>query len=255
MTLRVPGHVRRRVRAAKSCSTRKRRTSCCTVRSPPRALLWAKVARAGRGLAVARRRVQPGRLRRRRASPRGRLAVPPRAHPLARLEALFCTGCVVLVYQLCLRWFGRERLDGLMTTVQVVMAVRVAAADRAAAHRPLRIESHFSRILVDRPPAARVVCRPRRSARRPGRRRRVGPRLHRGCGHAAVLAGLRQARARYYRKGLQTLGEARRSAGPGGPAAGSSASSSGPPCAGGCASPSPAPRSCSPPLISSAIAR
>jgi hypothetical protein len=32
------------------------------------------------------------------------------------LEAVFCTGSVVLSYQLCLRWFGRERLEGLMTT-------------------------------------------------------------------------------------------------------------------------------------------
>lgn len=39
------------------------------------------------------------------------------------LEALFCTGCVVLAYQLCLRWFGRERLEGLMTTAQVFVAV------------------------------------------------------------------------------------------------------------------------------------
>jgi len=39
------------------------------------------------------------------------------------LEALFCTGCVVLTYQLCLRWFGRERLEGLMTTAQVFVAV------------------------------------------------------------------------------------------------------------------------------------
>ena len=39
------------------------------------------------------------------------------------LEALFCTGCVVLVYQLCLRWFGRERLEGLMTTAQVLVSV------------------------------------------------------------------------------------------------------------------------------------
>jgi len=38
-------------------------------------------------------------------------------------EALFCTGCIVMVYQLCLRWFGRERLDGLMTTAQVATAV------------------------------------------------------------------------------------------------------------------------------------
>jgi hypothetical protein len=39
------------------------------------------------------------------------------------LEALFCTGCVVLVYQLCLRWFGRERLEGVMTAAQVLVSV------------------------------------------------------------------------------------------------------------------------------------
>lgn len=39
------------------------------------------------------------------------------------LEALFVTGCIVLTYQLCLRWFGRERLDNLMTTVQVFAAI------------------------------------------------------------------------------------------------------------------------------------
>jgi len=39
------------------------------------------------------------------------------------LEALFCAGCIVMVYQLCLRWFGRERLDALMTTVQVCVAI------------------------------------------------------------------------------------------------------------------------------------
>jgi len=41
------------------------------------------------------------------------------------LEALFCAGSVVLIYQLCLRWFGRERLDGLMTTAQVLMTIGV----------------------------------------------------------------------------------------------------------------------------------
>lgn len=39
------------------------------------------------------------------------------------LEALFCTGCVVLIYQLCLRWFGRERMEGLMTTAQVFVSI------------------------------------------------------------------------------------------------------------------------------------
>jgi len=39
------------------------------------------------------------------------------------LEAIFCASCVVLLYQLCLRWFGRERLEGLMTMSQVVVSV------------------------------------------------------------------------------------------------------------------------------------
>ena len=50
----------------------------------------------------------------------------PIAHAMSTvLEALFCTGGVVVVYQLCLRWFGRERLDGLMTTAQVIFAIAV----------------------------------------------------------------------------------------------------------------------------------
>lgn len=48
----------------------------------------------------------------------------PLAHGLSiALETLFCTSCVVLVYELCLRWFGRERLDALLTTTQVIVAV------------------------------------------------------------------------------------------------------------------------------------
>jgi hypothetical protein len=48
----------------------------------------------------------------------------PFAHALSTtLEALFCTGTVVLGYQLCLSWFGRERLEGLMTTMQVIVSV------------------------------------------------------------------------------------------------------------------------------------
>jgi len=44
------------------------------------------------------------------------------------LEALFCTGCVVLTYQLCLRWFGRERLDSFMTMTQVIVAIALVFA-------------------------------------------------------------------------------------------------------------------------------
>jgi ABC-2 type transport system permease protein len=48
----------------------------------------------------------------------------PVVHALSTvLEALFCCGCVVLTYQLCLRWFGRERLEGLMTAAQVVVSI------------------------------------------------------------------------------------------------------------------------------------
>lgn len=48
----------------------------------------------------------------------------PLAHILSTvLEALFCTSAVVVLYQLCLRWFGRERLDAFMTGAQVVLTV------------------------------------------------------------------------------------------------------------------------------------
>ncbi|MEO6033821.1 MAG: hypothetical protein ABIQ35_01050 [Verrucomicrobiota bacterium] len=48
----------------------------------------------------------------------------PLAHVISTaFEALFCTGFVVVTYQLCLRWFGREKLEGLMTTVQVIVAL------------------------------------------------------------------------------------------------------------------------------------
>ena len=46
------------------------------------------------------------------------------------LSALFCTGSVVLLYQLCLRWLGRERLDNLMTTAQVLLAVAMVAGSQ-----------------------------------------------------------------------------------------------------------------------------
>jgi ABC-2 type transport system permease protein len=41
------------------------------------------------------------------------------------LESIFCTSFVVMIYQLCLRWFGRERLEGLMTATQVIVAIAV----------------------------------------------------------------------------------------------------------------------------------
>lgn len=53
----------------------------------------------------------------------------PFAHALSIvLATLFCVSCVVLVFGLCLRWFGRERLDALLTTTQVLVAVGALVA-------------------------------------------------------------------------------------------------------------------------------
>lgn len=53
----------------------------------------------------------------------------PLAHAVSTtLEALFCTGCVVVAYQLCLRFCGRERLEGLMTSAQVAVSVGAVLA-------------------------------------------------------------------------------------------------------------------------------
>src|SRR6185503_8867833 len=59
----------------------------------------------------------------------------PLVHALSTaLQALFCTGSVVVLYQLCLRWFGRERLEGLMTTVQVLMAILIVMGSQLVPH-------------------------------------------------------------------------------------------------------------------------
>lgn len=57
------------------------------------------------------------------------------------LESLFCTGCVVLAYQLCLRWFGREKLDGLMTTAQVFVAIAAVMAGQVMPRLILRFNT------------------------------------------------------------------------------------------------------------------
>lgn len=48
------------------------------------------------------------------------------------LEALFCTGTVVMIYQLCLKCFGREKLDGLMASAQILMTVAIVVGSQIA---------------------------------------------------------------------------------------------------------------------------
>jgi ABC-2 type transport system permease protein len=89
----------------------------------PQAMLWAKIAvlvQVSLWLAIALNLagIVVGVF-----APDGGWLFPP-AHILSTaLQALFCTGFIVLTYQLCLRWFGRERLEGLMTTVQIFAAI------------------------------------------------------------------------------------------------------------------------------------
>ena len=69
----------------------------------------------------------------------------PLAHIVSTfVEALFCTGCVVLIYQLCLRWFGRERLEGLMTTTQVLVSVGAVLAGQILPRMVFRFDHVLS---------------------------------------------------------------------------------------------------------------
>ena len=69
----------------------------------------------------------------------------PVAHILSTvLEGLFCTGSVVLTYELCLRWLGRERLDGLMTTVQVFVALAAVLGGQLVPRMVIQSGSKFS---------------------------------------------------------------------------------------------------------------
>lgn len=67
-------------------------------------------------------------------SDKGSLWFAPAHFVSTCLSALFCTGSVVLLYQVCLRWFGREKLDNLMTTAQVLLAVGMVAGSQLVPH-------------------------------------------------------------------------------------------------------------------------
>lgn len=65
----------------------------------------------------------------------------PFAHLLSTLMmTMFCTGTVVLVYQLCLRWFGREWLDNMMTTAQVIVSIGAVVAGQVVPQLLFRMD-------------------------------------------------------------------------------------------------------------------
>jgi ABC-2 type transport system permease protein len=98
---------------------------------PARALLWAKVSALVRvslwlGLALNLPAALFG-----LAAPDATLAFPVVHLLSSALEALLVAGLVVLVYELCLRWFGRERLDTLIATSQVLVALTAVLVSQA----------------------------------------------------------------------------------------------------------------------------
>ncbi len=58
--------------------------------------------------------------------------------------ALFCAGAVVLSYQLCLKWLGRERLDGLMTAGQVFMVIAMTTGSQVLPRMMMRPNISFT---------------------------------------------------------------------------------------------------------------
>ena len=63
----------------------------------------------------------------------------PLVHLLSTaLEALFCAGAVVVTYQVCLRRFGRERLEAVMTSTQVIVSIGAVLAGQLLPQLVLR---------------------------------------------------------------------------------------------------------------------
>ena len=61
------------------------------------------------------------------------------------LETLFCTASIVLIYQLCLRWLGRERFEGIVTSVQVAATLAFVLAGQILPRILIRLsEVHFN---------------------------------------------------------------------------------------------------------------
>ncbi|HEY3897323.1 MAG TPA: hypothetical protein VGM54_01850 [Chthoniobacter sp.] len=69
----------------------------------------------------------------------------PVAHIISTvLEAVFCTSCVVLGYEFCLRCFGRELLENVMTAVQILVAVGAVAAGQIIPRMMTVVGSHVT---------------------------------------------------------------------------------------------------------------
>ncbi len=72
----------------------------------------------------------------------------PLAHAASTvMVALFCVGLVVVTYQLCLHWFGRERLDGLITTMQTIMSILIVIGSQLGPQFLMRTRTDLNGML------------------------------------------------------------------------------------------------------------
>ncbi len=62
---------------------------------------------------------------------------------------IFCAGMIAMLYNTCLRWFGRERLDGLMTLAQMLFAVCLMAGSQLIP----RVVARMDPAVFQHPPA------------------------------------------------------------------------------------------------------
>jgi hypothetical protein len=127
------------------------------------------------------------------------------------LVALFCTSCVVLGYELCLRYFGRELLENVMTAVQIVVAVVMVLAGQLVP-RMLRVVGPHLHFRGDAwwvcllPPAWFAGFDDALAGSGDGRAWLLGLM---GAASTVTLTWLALGRmARHYQAGLQLLGEA-----------------------------------------------
>jgi len=136
----------------------------------------------------------------------------PLVHAISTvLEALFCTSCVVLGYELCLRFFGRERLEGVMTTVQILVAICAVLAGQVprllgyvSLHDTMKASPWWLDLL---PPAWFAGFDDALAGSGAGKSWVLGAI---GVTLAAIIVSLALGRmARHYETGLQMLGEAR----------------------------------------------
>lgn len=83
------------------------------------------------------------------ASPDGNWWYPVVHAVTVTVAAVFVTGLIVVVYQLCLRWFGREKLDAFMTATQVLVAIAVVLGGQLVPQLMIRVEG-TTIVTVDR---------------------------------------------------------------------------------------------------------